>query len=41
VELYKILVIIFIILFFVIGLITDGFDWLSDDEDVPDGGIHP
>jgi len=28
-------------LFVIIAVITDGFDWLNDDDDVHGGGIHP
>jgi len=40
-EWYKIVGLIVIVLFVIIAVITDGFDWLNDDDDVHGGGIHP
>ena len=40
-EWYEIVGLIAIGLFFVVAIITDGFDWLNDDDDLYGGGIHP
>jgi len=40
-EWYRIVGLIVIGLFVIIAVITDGFEWLSDDDDVHGGGIHP
>ncbi len=40
-EWYKITSLVVIGLFFIIAIVTDGFDWLKDDDDIHGGGIHP
>jgi hypothetical protein len=38
-EWYKIVACISVLLFFIIAIITDGFDWLNDDNDIHTGGV--
>lgn len=40
-EWYKIVGLVAIGLFIIVAVITDGFDWLNDDDDDHGGGIHP
>lgn len=40
-EWYKIAGLVVIVLFLIIAVITDGFDWLNNDDSPHNGGLHP